>query len=210
MKIMASSPITSWQIDRDITNKCLSSQSYGFSSSRVWMWELDHKEIWALKNWCFWTVVLEKTLESLLDCKEVQLVHSKGNQSCILIRRTDAEPEASILWPCDAKNWLIGKDPDPAKDWRQEEKGVTEDEVVGWHHWLNGHKFEQTLEIGDGQGNLASRSPWGGSQNVGYDWATELNWTDLPQWKTWECRQQQKKSNSLWFYPWFPSGFQPY
>ena len=113
-----------------------------FSSSHVWMWELDYKESWVLKNWCFWTVVLEKTLESPLDCKEIQPVHPKGNQSWIFIGRTDAEAETTILWPPDAKNWLIGKDPDAGKDWRQEEKGTSEDEMVGWHHRLYGHKFE--------------------------------------------------------------------
>ena len=106
-------------------NKGPSSQSYGFSSSHVWMWELDHKEDWELKNWCFWTVVLEKTLESPLDCKEIQPVHSKEDQSRIFIGRTEAEVEAPILWPPDVKNWLIGKDPDAGKDWRQEEKGTT-------------------------------------------------------------------------------------
>ena len=123
-------------------NKGPSSQSSGFSSSHVWMWELDYKESWVLKNWCFWTVVLEKTLESPLDCKEIQPVHPKENQSWIFIGRTDAEAETPILWPPDAKNWLTGKDPGAGKDWRQEEKGMTEDEMVGWHHWLNGHEFE--------------------------------------------------------------------
>ena len=124
------------------TNKGLSSQGYGFSSSHVWMWELDYKESWAPTNWCFWTVVLEKTLESPLAFKKIQPVHPKGNHSWIFIWRTDAEAEAPILWPPDVKNWLIWKDPDAGKDWRQEEKGTTEDEIVGWHHWLNGHEFE--------------------------------------------------------------------
>ena len=119
-------------------NKCLSSQSYGFSSSQVLMWELDYKQSWRLKNGCFWTVVLEKTLESPLNCKEIKSVNPKGNQSWIFIGRTDAEAETPILWPPDVKNWLIGKDPDAGKDWRQEEKGVTEDEMVGWHHRLDG------------------------------------------------------------------------
>ena len=119
-------------------NKGPSSQGCHFSSSHVWMWELG----WALKNWCFWTVELEKTLESTLDCKEIQPVHPKGNQSWIFIVRTDAEAEAPILWPPDAKNWFIGKDPDAVKDWRQEEKGMTEDEMAGWHHRLDGHEFE--------------------------------------------------------------------
>ena len=142
-------------------NKNPSSQSYGFSNSHVWIWELDYKESWAPKNWCFWTVVLEKTLESPLDCKEIQPVHPKGNQSWIFIGRTDAEAEAPILWPPDVKNWLLRKDPDAGKDWRQEEKGMTEDEMVGWHHWFDGHEFEQALSVGDGQGSLACCSPWG-------------------------------------------------
>ena len=123
-------------------NKDSSSQSYGFSSSHVWMWELDYKESWALKNWCFCTMVLEKTLESPLDCKKIQLVHPKGDQSWIFIGRADAEAETPIFWPPNGKNWLTWKDPDAGKDWRQEVKGMTEDEMVGWHHWLNGHEFE--------------------------------------------------------------------
>ena len=142
---------------RYFDSKCPSSQSYGFSSSHVWMWELDYKESWAPKNWCFWTVVLEKTLEGPLDCKEIQPVHPKGNQSWIFIGRTDAP----ILWPPDAKNWLIGKDPDAGKDWRGEEKGTTEDEMVGWHHRLDGHEFEWTPGDGDGQGGLACCDSWG-------------------------------------------------
>ena len=129
---------------RDITlptKVCLSSQGYGFSSSCVWMWELDYKEGWVPKNWCFWTVVLEKTLENSLDCKEIQPVH-EGDQSWVFIGRTDAEAEVPILWPHDAKNWLIWKDPDAGKDWRWEEKGMTEDELVGWHHRRNGHESE--------------------------------------------------------------------
>ena len=114
-------------------NKGPSSQGYGFSSSHVWMWELDYKESWALKNWCFWTVVLEKTPESPLDCKKIHLVHPKGNQSWVFIGRTDAEAETPVLWPPDGKNWLIGKDPDAGKDWRRKEKGTKEDEMVGWH-----------------------------------------------------------------------------
>ena len=120
-------------------NKGLSSQSYGFSSSHVWLWELDYKESWVLKNWCFWTVVLEKTLESPLDCKEIQPVHPNGDQSLVIIGRTDAEAETLILWSPHGKNCLIGKDPDARKDWRWE-KG--EDEMAGWHHWLSGHEFE--------------------------------------------------------------------
>ena len=122
-------------------DKGLSSQSYGFSSSYVWMWELDYKENWVQKNWCFWTEVLEKTLESPLDCKEIQPVHPKGNQPWIFTGKTDAKAETPILCLPDAKNWLIGKDPDAGKDWRQEEKETTE-EMVGWYHRLNGHEFE--------------------------------------------------------------------
>ena len=121
-------------------NKGLSSQSYSFSSTQVWMWELDYKESWAPKNWCFWTVGLEKTPESPLYCKEIQPVHPKGDQSWIFIGRTDVEVKTTILWPPDAKNWLIWKDPVVGKDWRWEEKGTTEDEMVWWHHQLNGHE----------------------------------------------------------------------
>ena len=123
-------------------NKDPFSQSYGFSSSHVWMWELNYKESWALKDWCFWTVVLGKTLESPLDSKDIQTVNPKGNQFWIFIGRTDAKPETPLLWPPDVKNWLNWKDPDAGKDWRQEEKGTTEDEMVGWHPWLDGHEFE--------------------------------------------------------------------
>ena len=185
---MASSPITSWQIDGEtvtdfiflgskitadgdyshkiekhlllgrkamtnldsllkkqrhyFANKGPSSQGYGFSFSHVWMWELGYKEIWAPKNWCFWIVVLEKTVENPLDCKEIQSAHPKGNQSWILIGRTDVEAETLILWPPDAKSWLFWKTPDAGKDWRREEKGKTEDEMVGWHHQLNRYEFE--------------------------------------------------------------------
>ena len=158
---------------RYFTDKGLSSQSYVFSSSHVWMWELDNKEIWMLNNWCFWTVVLEKTLESPLGCKEIKPVHPQRNQSWIFIGRTDAEAEALILWPPDAKNWLIGKDPDAGKDWRQKEKGMTEDEMVGWHQQLDGHEFEQAPGVGDGQGGLACCSVWGHNQTWLNDW-TEL------------------------------------
>ena len=142
-------------------DKGLSSQSYGFSSSHVWMWELGHKEGWAPKNWYFWAVLLEKTLESPLDCKEIKSVNPKGNQSWIFIGRTDAKAETSILWPPDVKSQLIEKDPDAGNDWRQEEKGMTEDEMVGWHHKLDGREFEQAPGDGEQQENLACCSPWG-------------------------------------------------
>ena len=151
------------------------SQSYGFSRSHIWMWELDHKESWALKNWCFWTVVLEKTLESPLDCKKNKPVNCKENQSWMLIGRTD-EVEAPVLWPPDAKNWLIGKDPEAGKDWRQEEKGKTEDEMVGWHHWLNGHEWVWTgSRSWWWTGNTGVLQPMG-SLRVGHDeWLNEWN-----------------------------------
>ena len=129
-------------------NKGPSSQGYGFSSGHVWMWELDCEEGWMPKNWYVWTVVLEKTLESPLDCKEILTVHSEGDQSWVFFGRTDAEAETPILWPPHAKSWLIGKDSDAGKDWGQEEKGMTENEMAGWHHRLNGCEFEWTPGIG--------------------------------------------------------------
>ena len=137
------------------------------------MWELDHKESSVLKNWCFWTVVLVKTFESPLDCREIQSVHFKGDQSWVFIGRTDVEAETPIFWPPDAKSWLIWKDPDAGKDWGQEEKGMTEDEMVGWHHRHNGHGFGWTPEVGDGQGRLACCSPWGRKES---DMIMRLNW----------------------------------
>ena len=150
------------------------------------MWELDYKESWAAKNWCFWTVVLERTLESPLDCKEIQPVHSKRNQSWVFIGRTDAEAETLILWPPDGKNWLTEKDPDAGKDWRWE-KGTTEDEIVRWHHQLNGHEFEQAPGVGDGQGSLVCYSPWG---HIESDMTEQLNWTEpyLFAMKWWDRR----------------------
>ena len=142
------------------------------ASGHVWMWELGYKESWALKNWCFWTVVLEKTLESPLDCKEIQPVHPKGDKSLVFIGRIDVEAETPILWPPDEKSWLIGKDPDA--DWVQEEKGTTEDEVVGWHHRLDGHGFGWTPGVDDGQGGLACCSSWGRKESDTTEW---LNWT---------------------------------
>ena len=140
------------------------------------MWELDYKESWVPKNWCFWTVVLEKTLASPLDYKEIQPVHPKGNQSWIFTGRTDAEAETPILWPPDAKNWLTWKDPDAGKDWRWEEKGTTVDQKAGWHHWLDGHEFEQAPGAGDRQESLACYSPWGHKESDTTEW---LNWTEL-------------------------------
>ena len=215
--IMASGPITSWQIDGEtveivtdfifggskitadgdcsheiktlapwkksydqprqhikkqrcyFASKGLSTQHYSFFSSHVWMWELYYKESWAPKNWCFWTVVLEKTLESSLDCKEIQPVHPKGDQSWVFIGRTDVEAETPILRPPDVKNWLIGKDPDAGEDWRQEEKGTTENEMVGWHHWLDGREFKWALGVGDGQGGLECCMQSMRLQRVGHD-----------------------------------------
>ena len=138
------------------------------------MWELDHKESRVLKNWCLWTVVLEKTLESPLDCKEIQLFYPKGDQSWIFTGGTDAEDEAPILWSPSVKSWLIGKDPDAGKDWRQEEKGITEDEMTGWHHQLDGHEVGQAPGTGDGQGSLACCSLWGCKES---DTTERLNWT---------------------------------
>ena len=157
------------------TNKGTYSQSYGFSSSHVWIWELDQKEGWMSKNWCFWTVVLEKTLDSPLDCKEIKPVNVKRHQSWIFIGSTDAEGEAPILWAPDVKNWLSGKDPDTGEDWRQDEKLMTEDEVVGWDHQLDGHEFEQAPGAGDGQGGLVWCSPCGHKEVDTTEW---LNWTE--------------------------------
>ena len=182
---MASGPIASWQIDgkkaktvlyftflsskviadSDCSHeikRCLllGRKAMSLSSSHVvWMWELDHKEGWVPKNWYFWTVVSEKTLKSPLEGKEIKPVHPKGNQPWIFIGRTFAE--ALILWPLDANSWLIGKVPDSGKDWGQEENGVTEDEMIGWHHWYNGHEFEQNQGDGEGQGRLVCCIPLG-------------------------------------------------
>ena len=154
-----------------LADKDLSSQSYGFSSSHVWMWEVDYKESWTLKNWCFWTVVLEKTLQSPLDCKEVKPVHSKGDHTWIFTGRADSEVEAPIVWSPDVKNWLTRKDPDAGKDWMLEEKGMTEHEMVRWPQGLDGHEFEQTPRVGDGRGGLECCSPWGLKESD----KTELN-----------------------------------
>ena len=257
-KIMASGPITSWQIDGDImetvtdfifwgskttedgdcsheikrrlllgrkamtnlesilksrhsfANKGLSSQSYGFSSSHVWIWELEDKETWVLKNWCFWTVVLEKTLVNPLDCKEIQPVHPKGNQSWIFIGRTDAP----IIWPPDVKNWVTWKDPDAGKDWRWEEKGTTEDEMAGRHHQLGGLEFEWALGVGDGQGGLACFRPWFQKELDMTEW---LNLTELWERASWclsgkesacHCRRRRFDlcvRKILWRKEWLPT-----
>ena len=163
------------------------------------MWELDYKENWAPQNWYFWTVVLEKTLESPLDCKEIQPVRLKGDQSWMFIGRNDVEAETPILWPPDAKSWLIGKDPAAGKDWGQEEKGTTEDEMVGWHHLLSGHRFGWTPGVGDGQGGLVCCSSWGHKES---DTTEQLNWT-VTNHKvfniiSWEWFDKDKFPGSLW------------
>ena len=169
------------------------SQSYGLSSSHIWMWELNYKESWALKIWCFWTVVLEKTLESTLDCKEIKPVNLKGNQSWILIGMTDSEAETPILWPPDVKNWLIGKVPDTQKDRRQEEKGMTEVKMVGWHHQLDGHEFEQTPSVADGQGGLVCCSPWGHKDS---DMTAWVNWMIKDNLRGFPCLMERDKKSS--------------
>ena len=140
------------------------------------MWELDCEESWMPKNWCFWTVVLEKTLESPLDCKEIHPVHSKGDWSWVFFGRNDAEAETPILWPPDVKSWLIRKDSDAGRDWGQEEKGTTEDEMAGWHHQLDGHEFEWSPGVGGGQGGLVCCDSWGCKES---DTTEQLNWTEL-------------------------------
>ena len=152
-----------------------SSQGYSFSSSHVWMWELDCEESWAPKNWSCWTVVLEKTLESSMDCKEIQPVHSKGDWSWVFFGRNDGKAETPVLWPPHAKSWLIGKDSDAGGGWGPEEKGTTEDEMAGWHHRLDGCEFEWTRGAGDGQGGLACCNSW---DRGGSDTTERLNWTD--------------------------------
>ena len=158
------------------------------------MWELDCEESWAPKNWCFWTVVLEKTLESPFDCKEIQLVHSEGDQSWVFFGRTDANVETPILWPAHVKSWLIGKDSDAGRDWGQEEKGTTEDEMAGWHHRLDGREFEWTLGVGDGQGGLACCNSWGRKDS---DMTERLNWTEL-WYRNWHITQMRHNPRRLW------------
>ena len=145
------------------------------------MWELDREESWVPKNWCYWTVMLEKTLESPLDCKEIQPVHSKGDQTWDFFGRNDAKAETLVLWPPHAKSWLIGKDPDAGRDWRQEEKGATEDDMFGWHHWPDGREFEWTPGVGDGQGGLVCCDSWGRKES---DTTERLNWTEYTYNKT--------------------------
>ena len=140
------------------------------------MWELDCEESWALKNWCFWTVVLEKTLESPLDCKEVQPIHSEGDQPWDFFGRTDAKAETPVLWPPQATSWVTGKDFDVGRDWGQEEKGTIEDEMAGWHYWLDGRESEWTPRVGDGQGGLVCCNSWG---RGGLDTTERLIWSDL-------------------------------
>ena len=149
---------------------------YGFFIGHVWMWELDCEESWAPKNWWFWTVVMEKTFESPLECKEIQPVHSKGDQSWVFIGRTDAEAETPILWPPHEKSQLIGKDPDARRDWGQKEKGTTEDEMAGWHHRLDAHEFRWTPGVGSGQGGLVCCDSWGCKES---DTMERLNWTEV-------------------------------
>ena len=160
------------------TDKGLSSQGYGFSCGQVWMWELDCEESWVPKNWCFWTVVLEKTLESPLDCKETQPVHFKGDQSWVFIGTIDAKAETPILWPPHAKSWFTGKDPDPGRDWVQEEKGTDR----GWYGWMTSLTRWTWVWVNSGSWWWTGRPgvlQFMGSQRVGHDWATELNWTEL-------------------------------
>ena len=152
-------------------------QGYGFSCGHVWMWELDCEDGWAPKNWCFWTVVLEKTLESPLDCKEIQAVHSEGDQPWDFFGRNDAKAETLVLWPPHEKSWLIGKDSDAERDWGQEEKGMTEDEMAGWHHWLDGRESQWTPGVGDGQGGLVCCDSW---YHKELDTTERLIWSDVP------------------------------
>ena len=161
------------------------------------MWELDCEESWVLKNWCFWTVVLEKTLENPLDCKEIQPVHSEGDQPWVFFGRSDAKAETPILWPPHAKSWLIGKDSDAGRDWGQEKKGMTEDEMAGWHHWLDGHEFEWIPAVDDGQGGLVCFDSWGRKESDMTEqlkW-TELNWTEHPSTENYKILLKEMKED---------------
>ena len=171
-----------WHIKKqrhDFVNKGLSIQSYGFSII-MYGWELNYKESWVPKNWCFWTMVLEKTLEGPLECKEIQPVHPKGNQSWIYTGRTDAEAETPILWPPDVESWHIWKDHDAGKDWRLEEKGTIEDEIDEWYHQLDGHEFELAPGVGDGQRSLECCSPGGHKESDTTEW---LSWILIVIWQ---------------------------
>ena len=159
-----------------LADKGPSNQSYGFSSSHVWMWESDCEESWALKNWCFWTVVLQKTLESFMDYKEIQPVHSKGDQSWVFFGKNDAKAETPVLWPHHVKSWHTEKDSDAGRDWGQEEQGTTDDEMAGWHHWLGGHESEWIPGVGDEQGSLACCDSWGRKESDTTEW---LNWAEV-------------------------------
>ena len=165
---------------------------YGFSSGHVWMWKWTVKKAES-KHWCLWTVVLEKTLGSPLDCKEIQPVHSKGDQPWVFFGRNDTKAETAVLWPLRAKSWLIGKDSDAGRDWGQEEKGTTEDETAGWHHWLDGHKFEWTLGVGDGQWGLACCDSWGRKES---DTTERLNWTEAIEQLEWA--RNGENTNKEW------------
>ena len=170
-----------------------SSQGYGFSSNYVWMWELDYKESWVPKNWCFWTMMLEKTLESPLDCKEIQPIHPKADQSWVSIWRTDVEAETPILWPPDAKSWLIWEDPDAGTDWGEEKKGK-QDKMVGCHHWPSGHGFGWTLGVCVGQGGLACCGLWGHKESDTTEW---LNWTETIHFSRWSSQPRDGTQVSL-------------
>ena len=171
------------------------------------MWELDGEESWAPKNWCFWTVVLKKTLESTLDCKEFQPVHTK-DQTWVLIGRTDVEAETPILWPPHVKSWLIGKDPNAGKDWGQEEKGMTENEMAGWHHWLDGHGFRWTLGVGGGQGGLACCDSWCHKESDTTEWLnwTELNWLGVRATEVQDCFGAPGPHGKTGQWPWSMKG----
>ena len=191
-----------------IANKGLSSQGYGFSSDHVWMWELDCEESWA-SNWCIWTVVLKKTLEIPLDCKEIQPVHSKVDQPWVFFGRNDAKAETPVLRPPHAKSWLIGKDSDAGRDWGPEGKGTTEDEMAGWHHWLDERESEWTPGVGDGQGGLTCCNSWGCKES---DTTERMNWTELKLnslfnsiiwWKeneSWSPQDLGPKYSTLWYF----------